>query len=352
MRLAPLVFLIGLGYSAGSTAQEAAGYLGAADCRIAPVKPAPEGEVEWSGKCKDGYAEGQGVVAWRAHNGTKYKLEATLARGQVQGEATRKTSEGNTYTGTFKDGLPDGKGYFRTADGFQYEGEYHNGKREGVAEGLFPNGDNYQGQWKDGKPDGVGRMTYMIGGAYEGEWKAGKREGRGTVTWAGSGRRQEVQYTDNRLLGTARPDTTTRYSLKAAEAHTGTNLKKDIAYNSVVPVDVGYDALTPEQKRALNVYYPALEEGDEPPYPLRGPKEFYTLMSKVAGRLGSADLNIYVLVGADGKAQSVTVMGTDDPEIRRIAGLGAGVVQYKPAMCQGKPCEMKFQYRLALRQLR
>jgi hypothetical protein len=191
-------------------------------------------------------------------------------------------------------------------------------------------------------------MTYMMGGAYEGEWKAGKREGHGTVTYAGSGRSEQAQFTDTHRQGAAPLDTSGRYSLKGAESPTGSNLKREIARNSIVPMNVGYDGLTPEQKRSLRVYYPALDEGDEPPYPLNGPKEFFALMSKVAGRMGSADLTIFVLVGADGRARSVTVTGTEDKEIRRIGGTAAGIVQYKPAMCQGKPCEMNFQYKLRL----
>jgi hypothetical protein len=42
----------------------AADYLGAADCRIAALAPAPSGALAWNGACKDGYAEGKGTLQW------------------------------------------------------------------------------------------------------------------------------------------------------------------------------------------------------------------------------------------------------------------------------------------------
>jgi hypothetical protein len=99
----------------------------------------------------------------------------------------------------------------------------------------------------------------------------------------------------------------------------------------------------------FNSYYAALEEGDEPPYPRNGPQEFYKLMSEVTGRLrANGDLKIFVLVGADGRAQQVSMKGLQDAEVRRLAGYGAGLLKYKPALCQGKPCPMMFEFNLRL----
>jgi hypothetical protein len=310
-----------------------------------------DGALSWSGACKDGYAEGKGVLEWRGgEKSRKFRLEATLARGTIDGEATLNMADGGKYVGTFSHGAPDGKGYFRDPDGMQYEGEVRNGKRDGVAEGLFPDGDHYQGQWKDGKPDGTGRMEYVLGGAYEGEWKLGKRHGQGTLTYAGSGRRYVGQFVEGRIAGSAPPLASNEtYSLKSRERLTGTLFRWDVARGSTIPLNVGYDAFTPEQKRRYNAEYPALEEGDEPPYPLQGREEFYQLMSKLTGkRMADGDLWIFVLVGADGRAQSVSMRGIQDPEVRKFAGTGAGLIQYKPALCRGTPCPMMFALHLRL----
>jgi hypothetical protein len=351
VKIPSAVLFLALGYGTAALGQEASSYLGHPDCKIERVRPVPVSEPSWDGKCNGGYAEGKGVLEWHAgEKAEKYRLEATLAHGVIQGEATLNLANGTKYIGTFSHGVPDGKGYFSYPNGMQYEGEVKNGKREGVAEGLFPNGDNYKGQWKDGKPDGTGRMEYKLGGAYEGEWKLGKRHGTGTLIYAGSGRRYTGQFVDGMIEGSApRPVATEKYSLKSDSAPTGSNLKRDIARSSPVPLNVGYDAFTPEQKRLFNSFYPALEEGDEPPYPLHGTQEFYALMAKVTGHFqATGNLKIFALIGADGRAQSVTTMGMPDEEVRRIAGQGAGLLQYKPALCRGTPCPMMFEFNLHL----
>jgi hypothetical protein len=351
VKIQPAVLFLALAYGTTALGQEMPSYLGRPDCKIASVRPAPVSELSWNGKCDDGYAEGKGVLEWRAgEKSEKYRLEATLARGVIQGDATLNRADGTKYIGTFSHGVPDGKGYFSYPSGMQYEGEVKNGRREGVAEALFPNGDDYKGQWKDGKPDGTGRMEYKLGGAYEGEWKLGKRHGTGTLTYAGSGRRYTGQFVEGLIEGSAPPPVATeKYSLKSDAAPTGSNLKRDIARSSPVPLNVGYDAFTPEQKRLFNSFYPALEEGDEPPYPLHGPQEFYVLMSKVTGRFrAEGNLKVFALVGTDGRVQSVTAIGLQDEEVRRYAGSGAGLIQYKPALCRGTPCPMMFEFNVRL----
>src|SRR5437763_833523 len=53
-------------------------WYGAPDCRIAPVDKPPIDEVRWRGPCKDGYAEGRGVLEWRDDKHVGYALEGSL----------------------------------------------------------------------------------------------------------------------------------------------------------------------------------------------------------------------------------------------------------------------------------
>jgi len=117
MKLASGLVVLGLGLGAAGTAlgQDTSTWPGAPDCRMAPVEPAPVGQVQWKGPCKAGYADGKGVLAWKGSDGIARTLEATLTAGQVQGEATLKLPDGGLYIGTVKNGVPDGKGYFRTS---------------------------------------------------------------------------------------------------------------------------------------------------------------------------------------------------------------------------------------------
>ena len=271
---------------------------------------------------------------------------AALAQNAAQqpGETTLRFPDGGTYIGAVTNGVPDGKGYFKDADGTQYEGEVRMGRREGMGEALFANGDRYQGQWKDGKPDGMGSMRWMLGGAFEGRWRAGVPDGRGAMTFAGSGRRAEVEFVEGRRTDLPPPppaETASRggYSLLTTPATGSLMPRKTIT--SSVPLTLGYAALTPAQRQTVRDRYPALDAGDEPPYPVHGPQELLLALGKIGGRFElNEDVSIYVLVGPDGKVESVTTRGIADPEARRLAGVGAGLLKYKPARCGGQPCRM------------
>ncbi|MGB8357304.1 MAG: hypothetical protein WCD55_01690 [Bacteroidales bacterium] len=82
----------------------------------------------YDGQCKDGYANGKG------------------------------TSQGvDTYTGMFKNGLPDGKGKY-----------------------TFGNGDIFDGFWTDGLKNGPGKFSYALNGKkmiLKGYWKNGDYAG-------------------------------------------------------------------------------------------------------------------------------------------------------------------------------
>lgn len=341
--LAVLVAFFAAGPSGAVLAQDAGPWLGAPDCRIAALEPVAAAPVSWSGACRDGHAEGRGVVEWRGADGIR-KLEAVLARGVVQGEATLRFPDGGLYIGTLTRGIPDGKGYFKDADGMQYEGEVRMGLREGLADGLLPNGDRYQGQWKDGRPEGMGRMTYMLGGAFEGRWRAGVPDGRGIMTFAGSGRRAEVGFLGGHRIDLPPPpaaeaEKRSDYSMLSNPA-TGSLMPRKMI-TSRIPLALGYEALSPAHRQIVRERYPALDAGDEPPYPLRGPRELFLALTKIAERFElNENLSLYVQVGPDGKVESVTSIGIADPEARRLAGLGAGLLKYKPARCGGQPCRM------------
>lgn len=75
------VLLFCLIISTTAQAAEPAAFLGKPGCRIAPITPAPAGEVIWTGGCKDGYADGQGKLTWDVDGEGTRRLEAVLVRG-------------------------------------------------------------------------------------------------------------------------------------------------------------------------------------------------------------------------------------------------------------------------------
>jgi hypothetical protein len=93
--------------------------------------------------------------------------------------------------------------------------------------------------------------------------------------------------------------------------------------------------------------YRALEEGDEPPYPVHGLKPIYAWIKQAQAKvLVEGSLRLDVLVGKDGNAVSVTTIGSPSPEITKFATLVVSREKYKPALCRGTPCEMIYPFNM------
>lgn len=320
-------------------------WYGEANCRIARLEPKPAGDfAKWSGACKDGYAEGKGVLEWEARSKGKRKLEATLVRGEVSGEGTL-TYDVGTYIGTFRNGVPHGEGYFKYANGDGlYEGGVAEGKRDGAGIFIAQDRSRYEGQWQAGIRQGFGRQTYTLGGSYEGQWKDDKFDGKGSIVYAGSGRKYEGQFREGRALGAAPREAgeTGHFALKADRPVTGSKTLADrvIGY---LPLTTPWEKLTPAQQNLQREQYPALDDGDEPPYPMEGPRKLFDGISRIYSAKfteSSGTLKLYILVGTDGKPKSVTAIGSPHPDLTRYASMVAMTQPFKPALCHGQPCEM------------
>jgi hypothetical protein len=224
----------------------------------------------------------------------------------------------------------------------------------GFATGRFSSGDIYEGEWKDGKPDGFGKMRYMLGGSYEGEWKQGRRDGKGVMTFAGSDRRAEVRFVDDRRVDVeAEPvsaaTASARFALVSTEERTGSHIRSRLAFGPL-PLDLGFDELTPEQQRLVRSYYPALDAGDTPPYPVNGGKELYNFLVALIRHRGDMkdEILVYVAVDADAKVTSVSTIGNLDLKQKRLISAAAGLLKYKPAQCGSQPCPGVVPFSLSL----
>lgn len=84
-----------------------------------------------------------------------------------------------------------------------------------------------------------------------------------------------------------------------------------------------------------------MDQADEPPYPINGPASIFRALADHAERHGAeGGLEMLVKIGVDGKALSVTAIGTPGDNIKKIATHLVLLDTYKPGMCAGKPCEM------------
>ena len=94
-------------------------------CRVWNPNPQENETVLWSGGCRDGLAEGRGMLQW-FHDG-------------------RPTMR---YEGEFRAGKENGHGILTKQDG-RYEGEFRDGRAYGVGHVEGP-GYSYTGVWTDG----------------------------------------------------------------------------------------------------------------------------------------------------------------------------------------------------------
>ena len=99
-------------------------------------------------------------------------------------------SNGDYYTGDWRDDKPNGRGRAVYNDRSIYEGKFKDGKPHGFGTMVVPNRrpysqieHKYQGNWANGLlKDGT--ETNDHGDRYDGSWKKGLKQGDGTLTLA------------------------------------------------------------------------------------------------------------------------------------------------------------------------
>ncbi|XP_012589984.1 PREDICTED: MORN repeat-containing protein 1, partial [Condylura cristata] len=86
------------------------------------------------------------------------------------------------YEGEWRGGKKHGRGKLLLRDGSYYEGEFLRGEITGEGRRHWASsGDTYSGHFVLGEPEGHGIMTYGAGGRYEGSLSCGVREGQGCL---------------------------------------------------------------------------------------------------------------------------------------------------------------------------
>jgi hypothetical protein len=163
--LTPFALFALIGASLPASADEPAGGWLTDDrgCKVYNPSPKPKETAKWSGGCKDGYAEGKGVLEFFTNAKPGARYEGTMKRGRFDGRGLLKTPDGATYDGDWAGGLQDGYGVYTAADK-----------------------SSFRGGWTAGKPDGPGVMTSADGQVVKGVWSDGKYlapydQGQGTI---------------------------------------------------------------------------------------------------------------------------------------------------------------------------
>ena len=96
-------------------------------CRVSNPDPGPDESVSWSGDCKDGFAEGRGVLQWFLHGKPGDRYEGEFRGGKFDGHGTYTFVNGGRYEGEFGADRPTGTGTYTTDDGEVFSGTWANG---------------------------------------------------------------------------------------------------------------------------------------------------------------------------------------------------------------------------------
>lgn len=122
-------------------------------------------------QCVEGLcSDGTGTRVWS--NGDRYSGQ--WRNGAMDGTGTMTWANGKRYSGSWKKGLFHGWGTLNWPSGEWYEGFFADGTMEGTGTMKWSNGDRYTGQWEKGLMNGRGTMRYAKGVIVKGEWKDGK----------------------------------------------------------------------------------------------------------------------------------------------------------------------------------
>ena len=140
-----------------------------------------------------------------------------------------------------------------------------------------------------------------------------------------------------------------QHSLKQDAPDTGSGIKRKTIQSAPVSFDKPYAQLSEDERAIVRSWYEGMAAEDEPPFPLHGTRGLYQVVVNVQQRLAlDGDLAIFVTVGSDGKAKSVSVLSSPDKDLTNIVAAALLRETYKPARCGGQACQMEFPLRVRL----
>jgi hypothetical protein len=119
-------------------------------CKVANTFPRPGETITWNGRCKDGYADGEGVLQWFLDGKQDDRFEGQLVMGWAEGRGMLAKADGSRYAGGWKHSMQEGTGRYDAVDGSWYEGEWKKGMPNGQGEYRRADGRTFIGEWVDG----------------------------------------------------------------------------------------------------------------------------------------------------------------------------------------------------------
>lgn len=142
-----------------------------------------------------------------------------------------------------------------------------------------------------------------------------------------------------------------QYVIKQSSPSVGSSIKKPILMVGSIPLDRPYAQLSAEDKNALRALYEKMGDNDEPPFPVRGLRPMYEALGRVHEQLELAyhgPVTLYVDVDSQGQPGNMSVVESPDQQISQAAANIIAQQKFKPAVCNGTPCAMRFVFHAEL----
>lgn len=287
-------------------------------------------------------------MQWLVQGKETSRYEGPLVRGVKEGDGALRDAKGGIYSGIFRQGYLHGKATFAVDKYYRLDGEFNRGRLVGPVKILFISGNQYEGEWHEGKPHGQGVMRYGTGGQYSGLWQNGLRHGQREITYS-NGLKRSGDFSAGIIEGgTPLPSTDAKYHLKR-DSESVHNRLSPLVRDGKLPFNKSYAELTPEQQRFARSAFPALQDGDVPPYPAHGMESVIRAVSKLMEiRPLEGELWMDVLIDEEGMPVSSTIRKAPDKEVANFAGNLLLISKFTPAVCGGKPCPMSYSFRMVL----
>ncbi len=323
-------------------------HIGKSDCLVLDPIPLTNASFSWSGGCKEGYADGDGVAIWTLNGKQVLRYEGGMRRGKRHGPSAEQDAGGNIAWGDFIDGKRHGQTHVEDGKGYVRDTEYDHGEIKGPVSIRYHTGHRYTGGWSEQGPEGHGVMVYPLGGTYAGLWKAGSKAG-GVITYPNREQRTvPPSLPAPRAAGDTEGNKTGRYSL--GYGMESLYFLNRIASGSVVPFHKAYRDMTPEEQHTVRGWFNILGEDDVPPYPVGGTAEIIKAAKSANWEFGQhGELLMDVLVDEQGHPQDVIIRQTPGKGVGEFMAGVLLLTRYTPAKCAGKPCALRFPVWLDLR---
>lgn len=147
-------------------------------CRVVGTDR-PGRRLEWSGACRDGIGEGAGTLSARLPDGSGSRIEGTLRAGRFLGPRRVVLTDRRGREVFISVEGPTGEGRLRGEihfpGGSRYRGEFRTPGfvPDGSGQMQYASGNSYEGSWRDGMADGWGSARSAAGRDFAGLFRRG-----------------------------------------------------------------------------------------------------------------------------------------------------------------------------------